>query len=85
MLRPATAGRSASSELATDRKQLTFDVIRPPSDSHDSFTERTVVTRIHHRLRAERQTPGVAAPVAIDCDLDALTDLLAGMMTGARQ
>jgi hypothetical protein len=79
----ATQSR-ALAEAAAERRQLVFDVFRPPARSPDLPAERTVVTRVHHRLRVERQVPGATVPVAIDCDLDALADLLAGMMTGAR-
>jgi hypothetical protein len=79
----ATESR-ALAELAAGRNYRTFDVYRPGSGSVLP-SERIVVTRIRHGLRADCQTPSQAFPAQVDCDLDGLTGLLASVMTGASQ
>jgi hypothetical protein len=84
MLMGVTTESRALAELAADGKHLTFDVYLPGSGSN-LLPERIVVTRTRHGLHVERRTPSAPAAASIDCDLDALTDLLASVMTGARQ
>ena len=79
----ATESRSLA-EITVRGKHRTFEVYRPGSGSVLP-SERIVVTRSRHGLRADRQTPGQAVPVPLDCDLDGLTSLLASVMTGASQ
>jgi hypothetical protein len=71
-------------EWAADGKHRTFDLYLPGSGSN-LLSERIVVTPARRHLRVERQTPSASASASIDCDLDGLTDLLASVMTGARQ
>lgn len=80
----AQAGHKLA-EWAAAGKHRTLDLYLPGQGA-DLPAERVLVTPTRRRaLRVERQTPSALTPESLPCDQEALAELLAGIMTGARR